>query len=114
LDLIETTEADAEDGLAHGRFYFTITVPEDFSDAVASAATDNPRSAKLIFTYNDTNNYLATVIGQDAAEEVINQVSAQVGEQTFEAVLGVAKGTVPNLKAAAAEVDELNAGMQTA
>lgn len=114
LDLIETTEADAEDGLAHGRFYFTITVPEDFSDAVASAATDNPRSAKLIFTYNDTNNYLATVIGQDAAEEVINQVSAQVGEQTFEAVLGVAKGTVPKLKAAAAEVDELNAGMQTA
>ena len=114
LDLIETTEADAVDGLAHGRFYFTITLPEDFSDAVASAATNNPRSAQLLFTYNDTNNYLATVIGQDAAEQVINLVSAQVGEQTFEAVLGVAKGTVPKLKQAAAQVDELNAGMQTA
>lgn len=114
LDLIETSEADGADGLAHGRFYFTITLPEDFSDAVASAATSNPRSAQLIFTYNDTNNYLATVIGQDAAEQVINLVSAQVGEQTFEAVLGVAKGTVPKLKAAAAQVDELNAGMQTA
>lgn len=114
LDLLEVSEEEAADGLAHGRFYFTITLPKDFSESVASAATDNPRSAKLIFTYNDTNNYLATVIGQDAAEEVINQVAAQVGEQTFQAVLGVAQGTIPKLKAAAAKIDELNAGMQTA
>jgi len=113
LDLVEVSEQEGVDGLAHGQYYFTITLPADFSESVASAATDDPRSAKLIFTYNDTNNYLATVIGQDAAEEVINLVSAQVGEQTFEAVLGVAQGTVPKLRAAAAKIDELNSGMQT-
>lgn len=114
LDLHQTTEQDGVDGLAHGKYYFTITLPKDFSESVASAATDNPRSAQLEFTYNDANNYLSTVIGQDAAEEVINQVSAQVGEQTFDAVLTGVKGAIPKIKAAVASVDELNTGMQTA
>ncbi|MEF3402389.1 YhgE/Pip domain-containing protein [Agromyces sp. CCNWLW203] len=114
LDLHEVDEQEGVDGLAHGRFYFTITIPEDFSESVTSAATDNAHQAKLIFTYNDANNYLATVIGQDAAAEAINQVSAQVGEQVFQTVLGLAEGTIPKLREAAAQVDELNAGMQTA
>lgn len=114
LDLHKTSEQDGVDGLAHGKYYFTITVPADFSEAVASAATDNPRSAKLKFTYNDANNYLATVIGQDAAEQVINQVSAQVGEQIFEKVLLGVEGAIPKVKQAVASVDELNSGMQTA
>ncbi|MFB9311077.1 putative membrane protein [Agromyces hippuratus] len=114
LDLHEVDEQEGVDGLAHGRFYFTITIPEDFSESVTSAASDNAHQAKLIFTYNDANNYLATVIGQDAAEEAINQVSAQVGEQVFQTVLGLAEDTIPKLREAAAQVDELNAGMQQA
>ena len=114
LDLHRTSEKDGVDGLAHGKYYFTITLPKDFSEAVASAATDNPRSAGLQFTYNDSNNYLSTVIGQDAAEQVINQVDAQVGQQTFETVLTGVKGAIPKIKAAVSSVDELNTGMQTA
>ncbi|QIK64476.1 YhgE/Pip domain-containing protein [Leucobacter viscericola] len=114
LDLHETSEKDGVDGLAHGKYYFTITLPKDFSESIASAATDSPRSAELQFTYNDSNNYLSTVIGQDAAEEVINQVSAQVGEQTFDMVLTGVKGAIPKIKAAVGSVDELNTGMQAA
>jgi len=114
LDLHEVSEKEGVDGLAHGRFAFTITIPENFSESVTSAASSDAEQATLIFTYNDANNYLSTVIGQDAAEEVINQVTAQVGEQIFETVLGVAEGTIPKLKAAAAQVDELNTGMQQA
>lgn len=114
LDLHETGEKAGVDGLAHGKYYFTITLPKDFSESVASAAGDNPRSAQLQFTYNDANNYLSTVIGQDAAEEVINQVSAQVGQQTFETVLTGVKGAIPKIKQAVGSVDELNSGMQQA
>ncbi|MEV7694068.1 YhgE/Pip domain-containing protein [Microbacterium sp. NPDC089189] len=114
LDLHEVSEQEATDGLAHGTYYFTITLPKDFSEAVASAAGDDPRSARLEFRYNDANNYLSTVIGQDAAEEVINQVSAQVGQQTFEMVLTGVKGAIPKIQDAVASVDQLNDGMQTA
>lgn len=114
LDLHETSEKDGVAGLAHGKYYFTITLPKDFSESIASSATDDPRSAGLLFTYNDSNNYLSTVIGQDAAEQVINQVEQQVSQQTFETVLTGVKGAIPKIKTAVASVDELNSGMQTA
>ncbi len=126
LDLHVVSAAEAERGLAHGDYYFTITLPEDFSAALASPTGDDPRSAQLQFTYNDANNYLATVIGQDAAQQVVNQVGAQVGAQTFDVVFSqldpmeakvteAADGAgelAAGLKQAKGGADELNAGVQ--
>lgn len=114
LNLFEVSEEEAKNGLSHGQYDFTITIPADFSSSVVSAAGGHPHSAELIFTYDESNNYLSTVIGQDAAEEVINQVSAQVGEQVFQAVITGVEGTIPKLQAAAEGVEELNTGMQQA
>ncbi|WP_029262694.1 MULTISPECIES: YhgE/Pip domain-containing protein [Microbacterium] len=104
-------EAEGTAGLEHGRYAFTITIPADFSEAIASAATGDPRQADLIFTYNDANNYLSTVIGQDAAAEVINDVTAQVGEQVFLAVATGIKGELPTIRQAAAGIETLNSGV---
>lgn len=114
LNLFEVGEEEAQTGLSHGVYDFTITIPKDFSSSVVSAAGGHPHSAELIFTYDESNNYLSTIIGQDAAEETINQVSAQVGQQVFQAVVTGVEGTIPKLKAAAAGVEELNTGMQQA
>ncbi len=111
---LQTHVVDEEEGVAglkHGRYAFTITIPADFSESIASAATGNPRQADLIFTYNDANNYLSTVIGQDAAAEVINDVTAQVGEQVFLAVATGIKGELPTIRQAAAGIETLNAGV---
>ena len=112
LDLHVVSEEEGVAGLEHGRYAFTVTIPKDFSQSIASAASGDPRQAQLIFTYNDANNYLSTVIGQDAAAEIINDVTAQVGEQVFLAVATGIKGELPKLKQAAAGVEELNSGMQ--
>ncbi|AZS47969.1 MULTISPECIES: YhgE/Pip domain-containing protein [Microbacterium] len=104
-------EAEGTAGLEHGRYAFTITIPADFSEAIASAASGDPRQADLIFTYNDANNYLSTVIGQDAAAEVINDVTAQVGEQVFLAVVTGIKGELPTIRQAAAGIETLNSGV---
>ncbi|PPG31287.1 YhgE/Pip domain-containing protein [Pseudoclavibacter sp. RFBB5] len=114
LDLTETSEQDGVDGLAHGKYYFTITVPADFSEAVASVTTNESRSAELEFTYNDSNNYLSTIIGQDAAEEVIVMVNQQVSAQMFDQALAAVRAEIPTLKEAVSSVEELNSGMQTA
>ena len=114
LDLHEVSEQEAADGVAHGKYYFSITLPEDFSESIASPTGTNPTSAELIFTYNDANNYLATVIGQDAAQQVVNQVSAQVGAQTFSIVLNEAGPLEDKVRQAADGADELNSGLVTA
>lgn len=112
LDTYVVDEAEGTSGLEHGRYAFTVTVPADFSESIVSAAAGDPRQAELIFTYNDANNYLSTVIGQDAAAEIINEVTAQVGEQVFLAVATGIKGEIPVLKQAAAGVEELNSGAE--
>ncbi|NLG47217.1 YhgE/Pip domain-containing protein [Gordonia sp. (in: high G+C Gram-positive bacteria)] len=114
LDLDVVSDAEAKKGVADGKYYFSITLPADFSEKVTSPTSPKPESAELIFTYNDANNYLATVMGQDAAAQVITQVSAQVGAQTFEIVLNDAGSMVGQLNQAASGADELSAGLVTA
>lgn len=114
LNLTETTDDEARAGLSDGEYDFTITIPADFSASIVSAAGGDPHSAELIFTFDEKNNYLASIIGQDAAQQVIVQVSDQVGEQVFDAVVEGIKGVIPRLTQAVGQIDELNAGMQQA
>lgn len=119
LDLHEVSKEDGDDGVRHGKYYFSITIPEDFSESVASAQTSDAHSAKLIFTYNDANNYLATIIGQDAAQQVVNQVNAQVGDQIMTMILkalGSAEGGLGEAASGSSQLasgaEQVNAGAQ--
>lgn len=114
LDLNEVSAEEAAVGVASGKYYFSITLPENFSEAIASPTSSTPSSADLVFTYNDANNYLATVIGQDAAQQVVNQVGAQVGAQTFGIVLNDVGTLGGKIKQAADGADQLSAGLKIA
>ncbi|MFC3775275.1 YhgE/Pip family protein [Mycolicibacterium holsaticum] len=114
LDLHEMSAAEAADGVRHGRYYFAITIPEDFSAAVASPAGPDPRPAKIRFTFDNSNNYLASIIGQNAAREVLNQVNARVGQQTVGQVLTGVTQAGAGLVTAADGADRLAAGVARA
>ncbi|MCV7175016.1 YhgE/Pip domain-containing protein, partial [Mycolicibacterium sphagni] len=86
----------------------------DFSAAIASPSGGDPQQAKIQFTFNDANNYLGSIIGQNAAREVINQVNASVGERTVGTVLTGLTDAGAGLRQAADGADQLNAGMTTA
>lgn len=114
LDLALVSVEEAKDGVASGKYYFSVTLPENFSEAVESPNGNDPVQAQLIFTYNDTNNYLATVIGQDAAEQVVNQVNAQIGAQGVGTVLTGLSSAGQGLEQAASGAEQLAAGLVTA
>ncbi|WP_345314102.1 YhgE/Pip domain-containing protein [Gordonia alkaliphila] len=114
LDLHVLSQEEAAKGVASGKYYFSITLPENFSESLASPMSGNAKSADLIFTYNDANNYLATIIGQDAAGEVVNMVGAQVGAQTFDVVFSTVDPMLGQITQAADGAEELAAGLVTA
>ncbi len=114
LDLAEVSDQEAQAGLSSGKYYFTITLPENFSDAVESPNGDNPEKADLTFTFNDANNYLATIIGQDASEQVINQVNSTIGAQGVGQVLTGLQTAGSGLGQAADGAKTLAAGIDTA
>jgi putative membrane protein len=114
LDLHVESAENAAKAVADGKYYFSITLPEDFSEAVASSATDNPHQAQIDFNFNDANNYLASIIGQNAAREVLNQVGSKVGEQVVGKVLIGLTDAGAGIKKAADGADQLSAGLTTA
>lgn len=83
LDLHQMSASQAAKGVSDGSYYFSITLPADFSAAVVSPAGPHPQKAQIQFSFNDANNYLASVMGQNAAREVLNEVSAKVGQQVI-------------------------------
>lgn len=110
LGIEETSERQATEGLADGTYYYKITIPPGFSEAIVSPTAQNAVRAELGFEFNDATNYLMSVIGGDAAEQVINKVNETIGDKLMHKVLVTVKGSIPKLEQAAAGVDELAAG----
>ena len=114
LDLHEVSAQDAADGVASGKYYFSVTLPKDFSAKVTSPAGGDPEPAQLRFDFNGANNYLATVIGQNAAQQVLSKVSASVGEQTISTVLTGLTDAGQGLVKAADGAGQLETGLTAA
>lgn len=110
LGLEETSEKDAVNGLSDGTYYYTITIPPDFSKAIASPTAKDAFQAELVFRFNDANNYLSSVIGGDAAEQVLNKVNEAVGDKVMDKVLMTVKGGIPKLQEAVTGAEKLASG----
>lgn len=72
-------QADA--GLQAGDFDFVVTLPADFTDAVASLSSANPRQADIELRTNDANNYLASTIGTQAVARIQASVAQKVVDE---------------------------------
>lgn len=72
---------DAATGLERGDFDFTVTLPADFTDAVASLSSDSPRQADIELRTNDANNYLASTIGTQAVARIQASVAQKVVDE---------------------------------
>ncbi|APE16006.1 YhgE/Pip domain-containing protein [Mycolicibacterium pallens] len=110
LDWHLVDDAEARDGVAHGKYYFMLELPPDFSAAIASPTTGNPRKAQLIAEYNDANNYISSSIGRTAIEQVLNAVSTRISGQAVNQVLSVITTSGTGIKQAADGARQLSDG----
>lgn len=101
LDWHVTTPEEAKEGVEHGRYYFMLEMPEDFSEAVASPLTGQPKQADLVAVYNDANNYISSNIGRTAIDQVLNAVSTRISGQAVNQVLSVVVSSGAGIKQAA-------------
>ncbi|MDQ1217696.1 YhgE/Pip domain-containing protein [Microbacterium arborescens] len=78
---------EAQEALRTGQVDFSVTIPEDFSRALTSAAGDAPQQATLLLATNDANNYLASSIGSQAVERIRSSVAELVGREAASRLL---------------------------
>jgi putative membrane protein len=78
---IDATADEAAAGVRNGEFDFILTLGPQFSEALSSPNSDNPRQAVVELTTNDTNSFLATTIAGQVAENVRSSIAVKVGKQ---------------------------------
>lgn len=92
---------EARSGVDHGNYYFMLELPPDFSQAIASPLTGEPKQANLVAVYNDANNYISSSIGRTAIDQVLNAVSTRISGQAVNQVLSVVVSSGAGIQQAA-------------
>jgi len=110
LDWHVVSAAEAHSGVEHGKYYFMVELPPDFSAAIASPVTGQPKKANLIAVYNDANNYISTSIGRTAIDQVLNAVSSRISGQAVNQMLSVVVSSGSGIKQAADGAGQLADG----
>lgn len=110
LDWHVVDAAQARSGVDHGTYYFMLELPPNFSEAIASPVTGQPKKADLIAVYNDANNYISSSIGRTAVDQVLNAVSTRISGQAVNQVLSVVVSSGSGIKQAADGAKQLTDG----
>lgn len=83
-----TDAGEATSGVRGGRYDFALTLPVDFSKALASTGNYTPQQSSLVLTTNDANNYLARTIATQVTDKVHDSLAKQVGTEAADAFMG--------------------------
>ena len=80
LDFRFMDAGQAQKGLADGSWYMVITIPENFSRNAATLLDEKPEKMELTFETNPGTNYIASKMGESAAEKLCEETASQVTE----------------------------------
>jgi putative membrane protein len=72
------SDKDAAKGMENNKYYFTVKIPEDFTNNVYSTLNGDPKEAKLIYMVNDNSNYISGVLGGVLADELNSELNKKV------------------------------------
>ncbi len=79
----------AIDGVKHGDYYASITIPADFSARMATVLSDNLQQAELDYAVNEKINAVAPKIAQKGASGIIEEVRASFVKTANETIFRV-------------------------
>lgn len=106
--------AEASRGVHDGDYYFTISVPRDFSAKLASGAESTPRRASMLITLDDANGYVVGKMAQTVQSELENKISAAAVSAYFQSVFDNLERLRSGIDDAATGAGELEKGAGTA
>ena len=110
LDWHFVDDAEADAGLAEHRYHFVIRLTPEFSRSVASPNGPDPQKAAITVTYDQSGNYLSSLIGRNATAELHNAVASAISTQAVEKVLVGVQDAGDGLRKAADGASRLDDG----
>ena len=96
LDFHFVSEKEAEEGLADGTYYMTMTIPEDFSKNASTVLDKKPQKMELMYETNPGTNYIASKMSETGLakikEAVAQEVTRTYTETMFEQIADAGSG----------------------
>ncbi len=81
LKFVFTEQKEAEAGTKGTDYYAMITIPENFSEKIASVGTDSKQTAVITFSSNEKRNYLASQILSRAVIEMEEATRSDIDKE---------------------------------
>lgn len=107
----EVSAAEARDGVEDGRYYLSLTMPEDLSRRVASGSGDAPETGALQVRTNDANNYIVGQISRTVFSEVRTAASTKASRSFLDRIFISFSDIHDATQRAAKGADELKGGI---
>jgi putative membrane protein len=111
---VQVDASTAEAGVNSGKYYFSVTVPADFTTRINSLSGSDPTGAQIDVTYDDTNSFLASTLGKSAMLEVQKAVREKISSQAVGTLLVGVGDARDGFNTASDGAFELSDGLTTA
>ena len=93
--ICEVSKDEAQEGMKKGNYYATIEIPENFTECLESASTENKQIAQVTYSPNQATNYLATQIVNSAVKTIELNLQSKIDKEII-ANLASKLNEVPN------------------
>lgn len=111
LDFSEVSAEEARDGLLTGKYLFTVTIPENFSENVVTVIDKEPKQANILIDYNDYNGTNGAVLTAGLVPKIQKEVSAEVAKTYADQVLNGLNELGDGIRRASDGSEKLDEGM---
>lgn len=107
----EVGAEEAERGVEDGRYYLSLTLPEDLSKRIASSSGDTPETGALQVRTNDANNYIVGQISRTVFSEVRSAASTNASRSFLDKIFISFSDIHDETQKAAKGADDLETGI---
>ncbi len=79
--ICEVSKDEAQEGMKKGNYYATIEIPENFTEDLESASTEEKQIAQVTYSPNQATNYLATQIVNSAVKTIELNLQSKIDKE---------------------------------
>lgn len=110
LDWKFVSKKQADKGMKDLKYFTVVTIPKDFSKNAASIIKKEPKKMEIIYSTNESLNYIANEIATVGITELEAQVREQVVAAYVEAVAQAGEKLIGGIEQAAEGAEEISGG----
>ncbi|MGX7052165.1 YhgE/Pip family protein [Leuconostoc palmae] len=111
LKLSEVSEDKANEGLKSGKYYMTITIPENFTANSGTLLDRHPKQSKIMIAQNAGQSFIAEKMTSSAATKIQSNVNRSLQKVYNQTILSAANTSKKGFQSGSDGANQLNKGL---